>query len=183
MVKQKTTKLETKRSKVQGRQKSHIDKYSDVVDAAELADVSLVACEFKIQPEYYEHKGLQRKGSRKLKFAYGCSLGGLQFDPKFGMVGSEFAWSLTAKAGRKHLAKLRCVYICYYTGLEGRDEAAALAFLKRVGRFATYPYFRAFASQFSWGSGADFPLLPVIREPKRPRAVTKPKKEPAKPAQ
>ncbi len=180
MVKRKTTELETKRTKVQGRQKFDTDKYSDVVGAAELADVSLVACDFKIQPEYYEHKGLQKKGSGKLKFAFGCSCGGFYFDPKLGLVGGEFAWSLTAKAGRKHLAKLRCVYICYYTGLEGRDKAAALAFLKRVGRFATYPYFRALASQFSWGSEADFPLLPVIREPKSPRTVKKPPKKPAK---
>lgn len=183
MAKRKTTNPEAKRTKVQAKQKFDIEKYNAVVDAAELADVSLISCDFHIQPEYFEQKALQKDGAGKLKYSFGGTLGGFQFHSEEGLVGGEYAWNLTARAGRKHLAKLRCVYICYYTGLEGHDEAAAIAFLKRVGRFATFPYFRAFTSQISWNSGADLPILPVVREPKRPRAVEKPRNEPAKPRQ
>ncbi len=48
------------------------------------------------------------------------------------------------------------------TLMEVTSDEAVLVFVERVGKFATYPYFRAHCSQLSWESGADLPILPVI---------------------
>lgn len=59
-------------------------------------------------------------------------------------------------------------YFLAYDGLHGTDSSAVEAFVGRVGPFTTFPYFRAFASQTSWASGAELPILPVLREERHP---------------
>lgn len=154
--------------------KQRLERYNAIVDTAELGDIFLQTCVFDIQPEYFLARSLGKSGEGpKPKFRIYSSTEGVTFVSADGVVGANFIWQVKTKVGRKQLLKLRCVYVCYYSGLEGQDEEAAIAFLKRVGRFATYSYFRSYVSQISWASGADLPMLPVLRESKR-----RPKSEP-----
>lgn len=129
--------------------------YNAVVSSAELAVVLLTALDFKIDPvpDPYVSRDLH----------YGGEVAVVTFDPSAGTATGMFHWWVEARYGA--LVALRCAakYMVHYTGLANQDEDAAKAFVARVGRFASYPYFRALASQMSWESGANLPPMPVLR--------------------
>ena len=140
-----------------------LDKYNAVIEVAELGEVALASCNFDLKVAYFRAKNKEEDG---VKYTYQCDVSDLHFLEEHGVVGATFSWSLRAREGRKVLAKIDTSYICYYTRLQDCEEASAKAFLGRVGRFTTYPYFRALVSQMSWASGAQFPILPVLKEAK-----------------
>lgn len=142
--------------------------YNAVVKVAELGQIVLTECKFNITADYFKHRKLGKSDRKGLKYSYGCNVNGLDFSPEQDAVGANFDWTLLAKSGRINVLKLYCSYVCFYSGVKDANEAAAKAFAERVGKFATYPYFRAFASQISWASDADLPILSVLRESKRP---------------
>ena len=55
-------------------------------------------------------------------------------------------------------------YMIVYKTSRNVEKEYAIAFLKNVGRFATFPYFRSLASHYSSASAADFPILPVLKQ-------------------
>jgi len=139
--------------------------YSEVVHEARLRDILLVQSQFFVVPEFHAEK------DAKLSFKW--DIGEPSFDPKAGVVSSMFQWVLEARspaAGeddhteRPPLLTLSCHYFIVYDNLEDCDGEAAKAFVRRVGTFATYPYFRAFASQLAWASGTNFPPLPILTD-------------------
>ena len=140
------------------------ESYSAVAEAAEISDISLIYCQFDMQPEYRSEKGKAEESGKNLRMFFGPSYSSLAYQPDIGAVGAVITWELSVKSGRRKILKLRCDYTCIYHGLEDKDEEAAKAFLRRVGRFATFPYFRSFASQLSWSSGAELPTLPILKE-------------------
>ena len=168
MAKQSKRTQRTSARKVETKgKKSTLEKYDAVVSNAELGDLFLQSSEFEMRPDYYSARNLtDSKEGHAINLSVEFSADDIFFDSEDGVVGGNFIWILRAKVGRKQLLKLKCVYVCFYTGLEGKNEGAAIAFLKRVGRFATYPYFRTFTSQISWCSGADLPILPLMKEGK-----------------
>ena len=153
-------------------------KYNAVVEAAKLGRIILGECKFDLKTDYFKFRRLGKDDAKCLKFSYDGDVTDLHFDPEQNAVGANFGWRLVVKSGRTHVLKLYCSYMCFYTGLKDQDEAAAKAFAERVGKFATYPYFRAFASQISWASDTDLPLLPVLREIKASRSKASPRTTP-----
>lgn len=141
-----------------------IDKYNEVVASAELGDISLVNANFSLDTEYFAKRSEAEEGEGSIEFLKNLKIQELTYEEKEGFVGASFNWSLEVKSKRKQLLKLDCEYICYYTNVPGMDREVVEVFMKRVGRFATYPYFRSLASQMSWASGTDLPLLPVLKE-------------------
>jgi hypothetical protein len=156
--------------------------YNKVVGAAGLEEILLVGANFSVKPDYFESREQGKEGKRKpsIEYVYGCTISDASFDADTGTAGATFNWELVARRGKKNLLKLHCSYLVYYSGLKKMEKEVVLYFVSKVGRFTSYPYFRAMASQFSWASGTNLPLLPVIRSlPSRKTAQADPKNEPS----
>ena len=158
MVQQEDEKRSAEKSRLEPQ------RYNEVVRDAELGTITLVRCQFEIKADYFASKLRNRKNGHGLKFSYSNEVEDIDFDSEEGVLGANFVWNLTVRAGNKVVVKLVADYVCFYSNVKGADRVAAAAYLKRVGRFATFPYFRALASQMSWASEADLPVLPVLRE-------------------
>jgi hypothetical protein len=96
------------------------------------------------------------------------------FDEEFGLLMCQMNWSLSAKKSRSTLLKLTAQYIIYYSGVPNVDDKYRTEFMQRVGKFATYPYFRNLVSQISWASSAELPILPVLKQDIPPKRFSLP---------
>jgi hypothetical protein len=148
-------------------------RYNAVVAAATLAAVLLTELEFKHEPV------ADTTAKRDLHF--GGEIVAVTFEPATGTATGMFQWWVEARHGAAVSLRLTAKYVVQYAGLVGQDEDAAKAFVAKVGRFASYPYFRALASQINWEAGANLPPMPVLREssplPAPAPAPTETKKE------
>jgi hypothetical protein len=135
-------------------------RYNDVVAKAALAGITLVSADFKIEPSFYAPP--KPEESRELSF--NGELAHFSFDGADGRAVGIFTWWMEARASDAVALKTTASYTIQYEGLAGQEEMAVRAFVARVGRFATFPYFRALASQFNWESGAGLPPMPVLRD-------------------
>lgn len=143
--------------------KERIDEYNKIVDSAELGDINLLNCALKVDPEFL----LTQDDNTSPDMPRDCEIGYEKefYDSDSGLAGAIFKWNIKVKKKRKIVFRLTCDYFCFYRGLEGVDPVVAQAFVRRVGKFATYPYLRSLTSQLAWESGAKLPRLPVLREP------------------
>ena len=132
--------------------------YNAVVASARLARLSLVTNEFRIFPEFASTDEKDRT------LSYGGDLVECTFDETTGTVSGLLSWWVEARNGKKVTLRCASQYGIQYDGLTGHNADAARVFLERVGRFATYPYFRALTAQMSWESSAGLPPMPVLRE-------------------
>lgn len=142
-----------------------LDAYNAVVDAAELVGIALTRASFESQPEYFIDR-------EKHELSFGCKISAHKYDSKIGMVATLFEWNISARKGSDENLRIVCVYEITYEGLTDKVDEAVGAFVARVGRIATYPYFRAMVSHIAWESGAELPMLPVIRSPASQRNVS-----------
>lgn len=133
--------------------------YNAVARKARLATINLLDCRFRAKKEFFDNR--EDENARD-KYYRDCDIEEPQYDREHGLAGGRFTWKLHVKAGRKTVLSLATTYFIVYENLEDMNTNAVKAFVVRVGQFATYPYFRALASQFSWESGAELPILPVI---------------------
>lgn len=133
--------------------------YNAVAGAAKLTFIMLLKSDFEVHPEYFQMQA-EKQFSQKLMF--GSEVDDPIYDKKKGSAAAEFTWILYQKVSRKKVLKLTVKYLIAYNNLEGQNAEAVCAFVKKLGKFATYPYFRAHASQLSWESGAELPILPII---------------------
>lgn len=135
-------------------------KYNDVVKLAKLEFILLVASNFKMQPSFVGRE--RRTDDKRAKLSYGSVADSLTFSSDEGIAGCVWKWNVAGRIKNRKALTIEAHYSIYYSGLADCDEEAVERFLKRVGRFATYPYFRTHVSQISWESGADLPILPII---------------------
>lgn len=136
--------------------------YNEVVANAELADISLISLNFFVKPEYYSAMSGDAEG-RKVKLEFGDNFGAFFYKEDAAMLGGQFEWSIDANFGRKKLLNIKAEFLIAYRNVPNVGQSHMEAFVKRVGKFATYPYFRALVSQISWGSRVDLPVLPVLK--------------------
>ena len=61
------------------------------------------------------------------------------------------------------LLDITCSYFVVYSIDADLNEHAVHDFVKRVGQFATFPYFRAMVAHYNWEAGAELPTLPVLK--------------------
>ena len=132
--------------------------YNAVARAAKLRRISLYHSNFTVKPDYF---GSQRKEDAP-KPRFRGDFGDHYYDKETGQAGCEWKWGIVVREGRKTLLSIDVVYFILYAGLENRDADQVTRFLRRVGRFASYPYFRAHVSQLNWESGANLAILPTI---------------------
>ena len=141
------------------------DSYNSLVRAAKLATIQLVESNFKITPEYFTK--LEPSGRKR---GFHCDIDNISIESDRRAFWAHLIWHTYVKLGKKFLFRLDCDYLCAYSAefdqhanFDHVTEQNVTLFLERVGKVATYPYFRATASQFSWAANADLPMLPVLK--------------------
>jgi hypothetical protein len=82
-----------------------------------------------------------------------------------GVMFGELSWSAYSKRGRKKALSIKADYLVVYSSATDLEEVYVEAFLGNVGKFATFPYFRALVATYSAASSADLPILPVLKQP------------------
>jgi hypothetical protein len=135
------------------------DAYNKVARSAKLRGIMLIRSNFFVLEEFLAR---QRSEDEKPSLSYGSSIKNVAFDAEKGIVSCEWTWNVTGRTGRKKSLFIQAVYLVFYDELIGCDPKAVDRFLRRVSRFATYPYFRAHVSQTNWESGAKLPIMPTI---------------------
>lgn len=132
--------------------------YTDVTVAARLRDIKLVSCEYFIKPEVFDAlEDLDNMG-------FFGEPSGFHFDSDDGILLGNYRWTAEVKLGRKKVLKLVSEYLVAYTGLANFAEDYVQFYFEKVGRFATYPYFRSDFSCHSSSSGIMLPPLPSLNE-------------------
>lgn len=136
------------------------DLYAEVANAAELREIRLVSSAFSMKPEIL--RAIEDYASMKHGFVGDC--GSLTYDAADGFLLGHYNWTAEIKSGRTKALKLTCDYLVSYDNLVEKDEPHVSFFFHKVGRFATYPYFRALFSHHSAESGLVLPPLPTLNE-------------------
>lgn len=139
--------------------RSSAEEYSDAVGAAEMVSIRLIKSDFVVEPEGLGHD------KSAWKRAYDCQVKNVSFDRTRRLLTGIVSADATCKLGRKRLISLKSSYLLVYS-VEGEPtEAAAEIFVKRVGAFAAYPYFRAHFSDACSQAGITLPPLPILKAP------------------
>lgn len=132
------------------------EEFNDAVGAAHLLDVKMVSSNFDIRAPYFAHS------RQDLKFAYGCEHGAHHYSVDDGKLVGTFHVEATAKMSRQNLLKVKATYVVAFFVEGSPTEVGALAYLRRVGSFACWPYFRSHFATLCGAAGADAPTLPVM---------------------
>lgn len=135
--------------------------YDQVVASARMVDVRLLKYDFEVKPEYYASRlGTANEG---VQLSYDHEFASINYYADDGLLIGEIHWAVSGKLGRKTPLKIKAVYMIVYANVPDVGIQHSGEFMKRVGRMASYPYFRAFVAQTSWASQADLPTLPILR--------------------
>ena len=150
-------------AKVRPEVKSDVEAYNKVVAEAELHDIRLLELRFKVKPEYYGCLKDESEGKKKIERSYETEFVELSYDSDQRTLGGQFIWSVDATIGRKKLLTLSATLFVFYSKVPDVSEEVLEKYVNRVGRFATYPYFRGLVARMSWESQADLPIMPVLK--------------------
>ncbi len=149
MVKNKSNSLQKNTDK--------FEQYNKVVASAQLGLVQLLSVHFDVQPNYFDDQ-------QKNELSYDLDINHLEYD-KSGNVAVAFVQcNVTAKQDEVEVLTCEAAYSIVYSLAEEFEEEAVLAFVKRVCKFACYPYFRSLFSTFDWAANTRLPILPVLKE-------------------
>jgi hypothetical protein len=152
------------------------DEYNEVVSAADLVSVNLQQVRFNFNEVAYFNS--QREKAKR-RNTIDNSVADIFFDSENGIAQASFVWSVEIRVERRKVFFAEAKYSVLYDGLETLKESAVRSFLRRVGRIAVYPYFRALVAHLSADAGANLPTLPVykILKPAAPREVESSKQQ------
>jgi hypothetical protein len=132
--------------------------YNDLVDKAELIAIRLVSSTFKLEPDAYARR------EDSWKQSYGCELERSIFEEGEDFAFGYFDASATIKIANKKILTLKSKYIIFYDVNGAPSSLAVDEFIKRVGKFAVYPYFRAHFAEVCSQAGLNVQPLPIMRE-------------------
>lgn len=132
--------------------------YSQITVAARLRDIKLIKSEYSIKPEVFDAlDDLKNMG-------FFGEPTGFFFNHDEGVLLGNYQWTCEVKLGRKKVLKFVSEYMVAYSGLNSFDEEYVRFYFEKVGRFATYPYFRSDFSHHASSSGIFLPPLPSLNE-------------------
>lgn len=151
------------RAKTEARQAA-VAAYNAVVATAELLTVRLIDLKFVAKADYAtlrdeEAEQGQRLSRREIDF----SLAGESFVPDKSLLAGTVRGTITIRRGRKTLVNIAATYLVAYSDVAAVEPEHALAYLRRVGRFAVYPYFRSLVAVLSETGELALPTLPVLK--------------------
>lgn len=136
------------------------DEYTKVSRCANLREIRLLNSNYSIKPEVTA--ALVDIDNVDLRFSGGFSV--MDFDEPQGIAVGKFEWTAEVREGRKKCLKIKSTYLLVYSGLAGCKSDHVEYFFAKVGRFATYPYFRSHFNHHVVESGLMMPPLPTLRE-------------------
>ena len=142
------------------------EQFNQVVAHATIRDIRLIGCKADFKPEAVE---LHRQD---WDFQVSDGLDDWSCDNEKGVLSGTFSYSAACVVGRRKLISVNCRYLAIYRLSDICNEEAGGHFLRRVGRFTAYPYFRTIFATLTQQSGIVLPPLPVIHD--GPRWVTPP---------
>lgn len=142
--------------------------YNQVVNCATLREIRLIESYFSLAPEYFSSD----PDAEEISLSRDQSEGDVDYFEEDGVLVAGFRFAVLGERDGERLLDCHAKYIVFFALEEQVDRNAALVFAKRTGKNATYPYFREFVASQSWASGADLPILPILRSAP-PKSKTK----------
>lgn len=134
-----------------------VKNYNYVVKCASLEHIRLLDVSFEVQPEFFGGEG-------KPSLSYDVSNEQSFFDAEKGSAFAVVAIDVSGRRSRHKVLACKAKYVVGYSGLSGCDEEAVNVFLRRVGPFSAYPYFRSLFANLDWSAGTQLPPLPIHKE-------------------
>lgn len=138
-----------------------VKRYNEVVAKANLRDLQLVSSRSILKPD------LLSVDRSQLQFRIGDELAEFSVDNDAGTLACQITFKVECVEGRRKPFIVEGDYLIRYEVDGEVDESSAELFLKRVARFACYPYFRALFTTLIGQANLMLPPLPVLKEPAR----------------
>lgn len=130
--------------------------YNNLVARAHLRTIRLTTSKFELKPEAL---GLDPDAWRN-----GISAALVQsfFEAESGSLYGVFAFEVACRQGRKRVLGINATYLTNYRVEGDCDGASCELFLERVGKIATYPYFRTHVATLTSQAGLLLQPLPIM---------------------
>lgn len=132
--------------------------YNALVAKARLRAITLAGSKFDLKQE---SASADRKAWR---YDIADYLADCSFDAEGGLLHGLFSYQVRCLQGRRKLMSLEAFYRVTYTVSGETDAQSCELFMRKVGRFAAYPYFRSLFAALSSQSNIVLPPLPVISD-------------------
>lgn len=132
--------------------------YNQVVEHAQLSSIQLISNSFFVKPGYFSTTNLK---SRRNSFNH--TFVDVHYNSELKILGGQINWMVEVKQSRTKLLSVDSTYLVAYVNVPDVGDAHSHAFFTRVGKFATFPYFRALVSRLVAEADADLPILPVLK--------------------
>jgi len=136
------------------------DVYGGVSRAAKIREVKLIGSTYSVRPEVLS----AMEELDRMDLRYGGECISYTLEPEDGFAFGTFRWNAEVRFGRKSCVKIKSDYLLVYTDLKNQDATHTEYFFRKVGRFATYPYFRSHFSHHVSETGLLVPPLPTLHE-------------------
>lgn len=130
--------------------------YNELVSRAHLRSIRLTGSKFDLKPEGI----LLDPDAWRNNIATG--LADAFIEPESGSLYGIFSFEVVCRQSRKKVLTVSATYLTNYRIEGGSDETAYMLFLERVGKIATYPYFRALFATLTSQAGLLMQPLPIM---------------------
>jgi len=152
---------ERKKAKAGDESRRH---YAKVVKSAELNGIVLLSSSFHADRDYLQGQGTEGDGDMELNLSYGLDTPEVGYDAENGQCSGQFDWYVRAQHEDHTAIEILGSYGIVYDCDAQLDPEAVRNFVLRVGRFATFPYFRQLVSFYGDAGSIGLPILPVLTE-------------------
>ena len=129
--------------------------HEDALEAAELVGIHLREATFSVT---------DGAAAEAAAASFGPTVRRIAFDSRTGRCSLVVAWSLTAPVARRPASlNAEATFLVLYGGLTGMPAQIVEPLVDQLGRFASFPYFRAYVAQMAGMSGFAIPPLPILK--------------------
>lgn len=129
--------------------------YNDIARCARLLAVQLIDSTFTVLPSFFDSGG-DGKHSVDFSDVHGA------FDAESRVATCIFSLESSVKKGKRKTFSCKAKFVVFYNVSADCDETHAVAFARKTGLVACYPYFRAFVATTASMANAEVPILPTI---------------------
>ncbi|MGB7374817.1 hypothetical protein [Pontixanthobacter sp.] len=155
MARSKVTSIDNTVPNLEANQEIDPDIYNGIAKCAQLLAVQLIESSFNITPSFFEE-------IEEANFNIDVTDVNDSFDEKSRIASCMFQFENYRKRGRKKVFSLKDKFVIFYRIPAECDEFHAIAFARRTGLMAAYPYFRAHVAQTASMANAEVPILPTV---------------------
>jgi hypothetical protein len=130
--------------------------YNNLVARAHLRSIRMTTSKFDMKPEALEldPDAWQNNVSAGLIESF--------LEQESGSLYGVFGFEVVCRQARKKVLSINATYLISYTILGECEEGACELFIERVGKIATYPYFRSLVASLTSQAGLVMRPLPVL---------------------